>query len=80
MKKKQLKKLTLNKSVISKLTDSEQDGVKGGAAEVTTSFGGCTGFLCCNQPMPDCTSNELYSCNYGYTASQGTICTGLGYC
>ncbi len=63
------KKLTLNKSVISKLTEDEQIRIKGGEAAFTSS-GNCTGFLCCHKtvtcpseicepssPMATCISN-----------------------
>jgi len=44
MDNKQLKKLTLKKTVISRLSAEEQASVQGGF----TSSGNCTGFLCCD--------------------------------
>lgn len=44
MEKKSLKKLSLKKTVISKLSADEQAMVKGGF----TTSGNCTGFLCCD--------------------------------
>jgi hypothetical protein len=52
-----MKKLTLNKKTITKLSVAEQSSVMGGLA-FTTSFGSCTGFLCCD-PQPKIT--ELYT-------------------
>lgn len=71
MKKKTIKKLNLNKTVISQLSGEEQMNVRGGQNEVTTSFGQCTGFLCC-EPISDdsgtcCTSAAQESCAPTYT-------------
>ena len=50
-----MKKLNLKKKVVSVLTDEEKQFVNGGGdlnfdkAAGTTSYSGCTGFLCCNQ-------------------------------
>jgi hypothetical protein len=41
-----MKKLNLNKKVIAKLSDLEQQEVKGGQ-QYTTTFTECTHFLCC---------------------------------
>ena len=55
------KKLKLNKDVITKLTSSEQSKVLGGG---TTSYGSCTGFLCCNPASgPQCTQLAGGSCS-----------------
>jgi hypothetical protein len=40
-----MKKLNLKKKVISVLTDQEKKSINGGD---TTSYSGCSGFLCCN--------------------------------
>ena len=42
-----MKKLDLKKKVVSVLTSQEQQQVVGGAVG-TTSFTGCSGFLCCD--------------------------------
>lgn len=42
------KKLTLDKKTITQLSKKEQANVCGGAAW-TTSFGSCTGWLCCEE-------------------------------
>ncbi|WP_368045676.1 class I lanthipeptide [Mucilaginibacter sp. BT774] len=73
MKEKALKKLTLNKSVIAKLTEDEQANVKGGDA-ITTS-GNCTGFLCCNKSS-QCQTNVSNCC----TTSVESMCVGTVGC
>lgn len=40
-----MKKLNLNKKVVSVLTDQEKRTVNGGG---TTSYSNCTGFACCS--------------------------------
>ena len=51
-----MKKLNLKKKVVSVLTDEEKQFVNGGGGDLsfdkaagTTSYSGCTGFLCCSQ-------------------------------
>jgi|GEM_PF-3515321 len=44
-----MSKLNLKKKVVSILTEQEQESVKGGRQAGTTSYTGCTGFLCCNK-------------------------------
>lgn len=41
-------KLQFKKQAIANLSRTEQSNVNGGKAAVTTSFGNCTGFLCCS--------------------------------
>ncbi|SDH45320.1 hypothetical protein SAMN05421827_12512 [Pedobacter terrae] len=54
------KKLVLNKKTITELSQKEQSKVLGGSNEAwTTSFGSCTGGLCCSaQP----TTSQLRLC------------------
>lgn len=49
-----MKKLELNKKVITVLTDQEKETIKGGG---TTSYSNCTGFLCCS-PQPCVPASE----------------------
>lgn len=61
-----MSKLSLKKKVISVLSDDQQSSINGGA-DGTTSYSGCTGFLCCNQqpcvPASEGTGNTcLMSC------------------
>ncbi|MCF6308124.1 MAG: class I lanthipeptide [Flavobacteriaceae bacterium] len=42
-----MSKLSLKKKTVTILTDEQKSTVNGGAG--TTSYSGCTGFLCCNQ-------------------------------
>jgi hypothetical protein len=42
-------KLQFRKQAIANLSKPEMNNVQGGQAAVTTSFGNCTGFLCCNK-------------------------------
>lgn len=42
-------KLQFRKQAIANLSKPEMSNVQGGQAAVTTSFGNCTGFLCCNK-------------------------------
>lgn len=41
-------KLQFRKQAIANLSKAEQTQVNGGKAAFTTSFGNCSGFLCCN--------------------------------
>ncbi len=41
-------KLQFRKQAIANLTKSETENVQGGKAAFTTSFGNCSGFLCCS--------------------------------
>ncbi|MCZ4693791.1 hypothetical protein DWB61_09735 [Ancylomarina euxinus] len=54
-----MKKLSLKKTIISNLTDSEQEEIQGGLS----SRRNCTGFLCCNpeptQSCPNCTNQDI---------------------
>ena len=71
MKKKKLKKLSLNKGIVSLLSGEDQKFIRGGENEpVTTSFGACTGFLCCpniSDNPADCCGSADPSCNPSYT-------------
>lgn len=42
-------KLQFKKEAIANLSKPEMSNVQGGQAAVTTSFGNCTGFLCCDK-------------------------------
>jgi len=44
------KKLILDKKTITQLSEKEQSKILGGEA-LTTSYGSCTGFLCCSPPI-----------------------------
>lgn len=63
MKKKLSKKLKLNKEFITSLSKEESKKVLGG---FTTSYGYCTGALCCGW-----TSDAAHSCNCATTATSG---------
>ncbi|MCZ4693789.1 hypothetical protein DWB61_09745 [Ancylomarina euxinus] len=56
-----MKKLSLKKTVISNLTDSEQEEIQGGIS----SRRNCTGFMCCDPSFSDtcCTSKYINSCD-----------------
>lgn len=56
--KKSLKKLSLKKSVVSKLSTEEQSMVKGG----WTSNRNCTGFLCCSPTGGTAVTNCYDAC------------------
>ncbi|MUP15130.1 hypothetical protein GNY21_08450 [Ancylomarina sp. M3P] len=58
-----MKKLSLKKTIISNLTDSEQEEIQGGLS----SRRNCTGFLCCDQCFTGdscCTSGKNISCDF----------------
>lgn len=55
------KKLTLDKKTITQLSKKEQSNVKGGAW--TTSFGSCTGWLCCEEQPKTSTAGGYTSCH-----------------
>ncbi|RXQ97402.1 hypothetical protein EO244_00500 [Ancylomarina salipaludis] len=68
MKKKQLKKLNLKKTVVSELSDNDQSELMGGLS----SNRNCTGFLCCdpyfteyNNDICQCPGRDPYSCPVG---------------
>lgn len=68
------KKLTLNKSVISKLTIEQQSKVMGGNAEFGSSRKNCIGFLCCDGPAASAFTHPDPACNPQHTSPQDT-CT-----
>ncbi|RXQ97401.1 hypothetical protein EO244_00495 [Ancylomarina salipaludis] len=68
MKRKQLKKLSLKKTVVSELSNNDQSEIMGGGS----SNRNCTGFLCCDQTASFtncdaclCTAHDPYSCPTG---------------
>lgn len=63
-----MKKLNLNKKVISKLSDLDQQQVKGGVA-YTTTFSVCTNFLCCGNGCEQ-TAQKIPACGYTISGSQ----------
>lgn len=67
------KKLTLNKSVISKLTKAELAKVIGGDEDlIGSSRSDCTGFLCCD-PVDISVNSPL--CDPGFTSPQRSCAT-----
>lgn len=55
MKPIQNKKLQLKKQAITNLTQTEQNAIRGGDGdEITTSWGKCTGALCCGGNTENC--------------------------
>ncbi|WP_375563078.1 class I lanthipeptide [Bernardetia sp. OM2101] len=57
-----MSKLNLKKKVVSVLTEEQQSSINGGG---TTSYSGCTGFLCCSP----------HGCEPA-SAGQGNTCWG----
>lgn len=64
-----MKKLNFKKKVISELSDEQKMSINGGG---TTSYSGCSGFLCCDQqpcvPASEGTGNTclMNGCEGGY--------------
>ncbi|WP_157977098.1 class I lanthipeptide [Taibaiella helva] len=59
---KQNSKLKLGKEVVSSLTRNEQRSLQGGEPQWTTSFGDCSGFLCCNPTGLTKTYSQVFKC------------------
>ncbi|WP_118975178.1 hypothetical protein [Taibaiella koreensis] len=59
---KQNGKLKLGKDVVSSLTKAEQNNLLGGEPQWTTSFGNCSGFLCCNPTGLTKTYSQVFKC------------------
>jgi hypothetical protein len=55
-----MKKINLNKKVVSVLTHQEQAKIKGGG---TTSYSRCTGFGCCSYKDCYTTEQDAKRCN-----------------
>ncbi|MBE5321151.1 class I lanthipeptide [Pedobacter sp. MR2016-19] len=68
----QKKKLTLNKSIVSKLTNEELSKVNGGNAAYGSSKKDCTGFLCCDPDVPKLTEGPEDFCHRDHTSPLDT--------
>lgn len=64
-----MKKLNFKKMVISELSDKQKLSIKGGG---TTSYGNCTGLLCCGSNYPPTSMGNENTCTLD------TNCTGYG--
>ncbi len=60
-----MSKLSLTKKVVSVLTEEQKLSINGGKEEAgTTSYSGCTGFLCCSQkPCVPASQGAGITCN-----------------
>lgn len=77
MEKKRLKKLSLNKEVVSRLSDDEQSNVKGGWLSTISQ---CTYIGCCEtftQTISQTSCFETDCCGESSLVSALTICTEL---